>query len=285
MFPSAKRILIIGDVHGDVERVIKCLKVSGVLNNEMQWVAQPQDTIVVQMGDQLDSKNRNPDLPLWENTPDTSLLTIMDSLDDLARNHGGRVISLLGNHELMNFLGDFSYVSDQSMTACGGPSARAHSLIRGSELAKSLERRYVVVRIGRYLFCHAGLLPCHLNVVGENIDAFNQAFSAFMRGTVTERQLSLVHETVCSMTGMLWTRKYMELASNVNQDDLKTTLSIVLQTTNCTTMFIGHNTVPKVTVIAGGALVFTDACFSRAYGSDAFQFIDILDDQMSVMQV
>lgn len=42
---------------------------------------------------------------------DIKILELFTDLDEQAVKHGGRVISLLGNHEISNALGNMSYVS------------------------------------------------------------------------------------------------------------------------------------------------------------------------------
>ena len=286
MFAAAKRVIVIGDVHGDIERVFACLRAAQVLNDSNEWVAQPPDTFVVQMGDQLDSKNREVGYPNWESVPDLVLLNLMNELDDLAKPHGGRVLSLLGNHEIMNIFGDFSYVSPFSMMQTGGiPSARS-DLIRTNFINEIL-KRYVILKIGNLLFCHAGLLPEHLNLIGENIDKLNQVFRDKMCGNqIDPISEKILNDVVFSTSGLLWTRKYAEMASSpVGSIALDACLSIVLRTTRCTTMFIGHNTLENVSIMSNGGLIFTDACFSRAYGKQKFQYIDINNGILNIVEL
>jgi hypothetical protein len=284
-FDAPHRIIVIGDVHGDSDRLISALKAAKVLSAQLEWIANPPNTFVVQMGDQLDSKDRVPHAPPgWETHSDVALMDIMDHFDSLARPHGGRVISLVGNHEVMNLLGDFTYASDKSIAESGGALERKQRFMPGMPYANALLNRYVIVKIGRHLFCHAGLLPTHLNIVGENIGAINTAFWDFLRtGRIeNERQKQIMFDIVIGMDGILWNRRY---AQSMSQSDLAATLHIVLKTTKTTTMFIGHNTVPHIMAAAGGSLVFTDAAFSRAYGGDSFQYVEIVDDIMNVIEV
>lgn len=290
MFAAAKRVVVVGDIHGDFVRFITCLRAAQVINELNEWIAQPPDTFVVQMGDQLDSKNRVPcaEEDEWETIPDLSVLTLMGELDNLAIPHGGRVLSLIGNHELMNLVGDFSYVSPRSMMSTGGtPSARLQNIQHSC--MEAMMKRYIVLRIGQLLFCHAGILPEHLNIVGENINDMNEAFREKLRGNpITPRHAQILNEVVCPMNGLLWTRRYMELAAVPTPDGMATLdacVSIVLQTTGCATMFIGHNSLENTTILSHGRLVFTDASFSRAYGQSKFQYIDILKDILTVVEV
>ena len=52
-FRKFKRIIAIGDIHGDFDVFIKTLLLGGVIDENNNWIAH--DTIVVQLGDQVDS--------------------------------------------------------------------------------------------------------------------------------------------------------------------------------------------------------------------------------------
>jgi len=108
--PSHKRIIIIGDMHGDVRRFKNILIHANIINNNLEWIAEPPETIIVQLGDQVDSMNRLTN-ENWEKLKDYEMIYFTENLNLIARAKGGYCISLIGNHELMNIIGDFSYVS------------------------------------------------------------------------------------------------------------------------------------------------------------------------------
>jgi hypothetical protein len=141
-YPSTRRIIVIGDVHGDLNKLIDCLLIGGVIkidknvylpeeNNirtndqlfkfihSLQWIGG--DTYVVQLGDQVDrirptnwDKNNVP-IGIANNDEGSSLIifNLLWYLNTLAKKYNGKVISILGNHEFMNIDGDFRYVSPQ----------------------------------------------------------------------------------------------------------------------------------------------------------------------------
>ena len=101
------RIVIIGDIHGDIRRFKGILIDAKIINKNIEWIAEPSNTIVVQMGDQVDSINRDPQLDNWEVLPDVEMIYFTNMLHKIAQSKGGRVISLIGNHELMNIIGNY----------------------------------------------------------------------------------------------------------------------------------------------------------------------------------
>ena len=52
VLPPVKRIIVIGDLHGDWEMTIKSLKIGKVIDSNNKWIGG--ETIVVQVGDQID---------------------------------------------------------------------------------------------------------------------------------------------------------------------------------------------------------------------------------------
>src|SRR5688572_4242503 len=50
--PAAKRVIAIGDLHGDLAATRSALKTAGVIDDKDAWIGK--DTVVVQTGDVLD---------------------------------------------------------------------------------------------------------------------------------------------------------------------------------------------------------------------------------------
>jgi hypothetical protein len=88
----------VGDVHGDVAAFKGILVEAGVLDASGAWTGG--ETVLVQVGDLID---RGPSM--------RGTLDFVMELEQSAPKHGGRVVSLLGNHEVLNLTGDLRYVT------------------------------------------------------------------------------------------------------------------------------------------------------------------------------
>lgn len=268
---NASKIVVIGDVHGDIERLVKMVKSIGLFSNSLEWIAEPIDTVVVQLGDQIDSLNRNDNAnnQNWEQYPDVEVLGFMDRLDAIAQQASGgrgRVLSLLGNHELMNVFGLFDYVSPQSMSAVGGLPSRMALFSPGGQFAQMLANRNIVVQVGPFLFCHGGILPKHLDYVNNNFEIINASIQKFLRKEqVSPTEEYIIRDIIFNNTeGIVWLRKYIDMLNHEPQI-LKMVIDNICERTNTQVLFVGHNTLPEITRVADGKLYFTDAGFSRAY--------------------
>lgn len=194
ILPKQRRIVVIGDIHGDLFKAIESLKIAKVINDKLEWIGQ--DTVIVQVGDQVDRCRPlpgqlcgNPNTTLNDEASDIKILKLFTDLNKKAEEYGGRVISLLGNHELMNVMGQMDYVSYKGLEQFkdygtksfedyvdpnekrkfqnttippfnDGLTARKHAFKPGNEIAKYLAcTRVAAVIIGGNLFAHAGVLP------------------------------------------------------------------------------------------------------------------------------
>ena len=85
------RVVAIGDVHGDYEALIAILRETGILDASLAWSGG--ETTLVQTGDLLDRGARV-----------REVMDLVMRLEEEAPRRGGRVVQLLGNHEIMNLL-------------------------------------------------------------------------------------------------------------------------------------------------------------------------------------
>jgi hypothetical protein len=101
---GAPRIVAVGDVHGAYENFVKALRMTGLVDEEARWAGGK--THLVQTGDLLDHGK------------DTrQVLDLLIQLEKEAKKAGGRVHALLGNHEVMNVLGDLRFVDPREYEA------------------------------------------------------------------------------------------------------------------------------------------------------------------------
>ena len=91
------RIIAVGDIHGDFDAYTTILKDAGLVEANLKWAGG--ETIFVQTGD------------IPDRGPDTrKIIEHLQTLQKEARKKGGKVITLIGNHEAMNMTRDLRYV-------------------------------------------------------------------------------------------------------------------------------------------------------------------------------
>jgi hypothetical protein len=89
---NVKKIVAVGDIHGDYGNFIKILKKAGIMDDSFSWVAGK--THFVQNGDVMDRGDYA-----------KSILDLIIKLQKEAEEAGGKVHMLLGNHEELNITG------------------------------------------------------------------------------------------------------------------------------------------------------------------------------------
>jgi hypothetical protein len=98
------RVVAISDVHGAHEAMVRTLQSAGVIDDDAHW--NGGETHLVVTGDLLD---RGP--------ASRQAMELLMQLEEQALLAGGRVHVLLGNHEVMNLVGDLRYVSREEYAA------------------------------------------------------------------------------------------------------------------------------------------------------------------------
>ncbi len=94
------RVVAVGDVHGDADSFIRILRRVGLIDNQDRWIGGR--ATLVQTGDVMDRGAKVRDV-----------MDLLMALEEQAQGVGGRVVSLLGNHEVMNLLGELRDVNPQ----------------------------------------------------------------------------------------------------------------------------------------------------------------------------
>jgi hypothetical protein len=95
-----RRVVAIGDVHGELTGFDSILRQTGIINEQRKWIGG--GTILVQVGDVVDRGPRS-----------RECLDLLRALERQARGQNGKVIAVLGNHEVMAMTGDLRYVSPE----------------------------------------------------------------------------------------------------------------------------------------------------------------------------
>ncbi|HEY0253492.1 MAG TPA: metallophosphoesterase [Kofleriaceae bacterium] len=236
--PMPKRVVAIGDLHGDLEAAKKALALAGVLDSGDHWSGGA--TTIIQTGDILD---RGDD--------ETKILELFDHLAEEAPKSGGAVIQLLGNHELMNAAHDFRYVTPGGQRDFDGD--RAKELGPGGVWAKRLAHHNVVVQVGDTVLSHAGVTSSWIT----HRDEMNEQARCWLDGQEGDTPTL----ALTSDDSPVWTRVWG--GAQVDCDALKQ----VLDRLHAKRMVVGHTPQEAgITSACDGALWRIDTGMSKHYG-------------------
>ena len=212
----------------------------------------------------------------WEVIDDVEVIYFTNLLDKFAQSKGGRFISIIGNHEFMNVIGNYSYVSSKSMA--NNETKRRELFKTGGKLSPILSNRPIVLKIGELLFCHAGLTNNHIMILkkyNKNISYINRIWRNFvLHNNVLKEDKEIFDKILLDYEGILWTRNLG------NQDELKKMLDSI----NCTFMFVGHTVMDGIKFY-NEKVWFTDTGISRSFGTDKYQYMEIIGHQIYIKQI
>jgi hypothetical protein len=265
VFERPDKIVVIGDLHADYLSTIEVLKLAKVIELKgTRWVwAGTPGTIVVQLGDQVDGKSRDGGK---DEDSDLRILKLFDYLDAQAQKSGSRVLSLMGNHELMavrSYLdldAGLAYAAKRSITSFGGPKKRAAAFRPGAEWGTYMsQHRYAVLKVGPFLFVHG-------NVVPEIADRFtipqiNQMVKSYLAGRLPwSRDLEMLLD---DGTSLLWDRTLAGRHVDVTKFDH------VLSKWQCKAIAVGHSPVDHITMRCVNKVWLCDTGISKAISGSA----------------
>lgn len=240
---DGRRVVAIGDLHGDRAASIRTLQLAGLTDAEGRWTGG--DTVFVQTGDTTD---RGPD--------SKGVIDLMRSLQEPARKAGGEVLLLNGNHEVMNLQGDWRYVSPGDLEGFGGQERRRQAFSQEGEYGRFLSELPVAVQVDETVFVHGGITESFAELGLERLNALARQH---YRGTPGPQG-----HPVHGEYGPTWFRGYVRAP----EEQACPALEAALQHLGARRMVVGHTTqrTGDVLVRCDGRLAVIDVGISAHYG-------------------
>ena len=279
--PSVKRIIVFGDIHGDYNLALLFLLTSGVIKinntntnknkNKIEWIGGK--TVIVQVGDQIDrcrprKSEITGELLLCDNSEtmgdddddaDEDVLELYEHVHNLAVKHGGAVYSLLGNHELMNSLGNVSYASYKELLKSSLPNSvnkiesgkneRKRLFAPGNKYGNFLGcNRFPFLIIGSNIFVHAGMVDGlleELELKKNDLEIISRSIRLWLWNQLKNpEQIKKIIQG--SQFSPFWTRLLGSIERGVKMSDKRCSDNIknVLELFNVDRIIVGHT--PKI---------------------------------------
>ena len=241
-FSNVGRILVVGDIHGGYDSLIKFLINNGVIDRDLQWTWG--DGHLVFLGDVFDRGDKV-----------TESLWLIYGLEDQALLSGGRVHYLLGNHEIMVLHKNEHYISDKYRLLTEKVNMEYSLLFsKRTLLGEWLRTKNTIVKINDLLFVHAGLSPAML-AYGLDIRGINDLTRFFLNHPERDNLEKIQRTQILGADGPFWYRGYIEgnhQYDHLPEEDFKK----VLGAFGASKVFVGHTNVDHITPYYEG-LVFT----------------------------
>lgn len=148
-----EKIVVISDIEGNFNAFTSLLQASKIIDINYNWIYGNGHLV---LGGDFVDRGKNVTQVLW----------LIYKLELQAKKQNGVVHFILGNHEVLNFYGDYRYNHGKYIKAAQAISqlkdkkdAVKYLYSKNSELGKWLATKNVIEKIGDYIFVHAGLSP------------------------------------------------------------------------------------------------------------------------------
>ena len=269
ILPPCDRIVVIGDLHGDWNVTKEIFLKAKLIDVNFRWIAYPQNTVVVQVGDIVDRGGR-PD-SIGDECSELKIMDFLDECHSKAKLYGGGVYCILGNHELMNVVGNFTYSTPMSIKCFGGVEKRREAFKPTGILARRFAcTRNVVLKVGSFLFVHAGIAPKHLT---KNIKEINQDMRDYLTSPGSQFTPEF-QEYYMAYEGILWNREF-----SLGEPDCKK-IQKVLNHFKVGSMIVGHTVQEQgINSKCDKKIWKVDTGMSDAFGENGkIQILEILNN-------
>jgi len=271
------RIVSIGDIHGDFKIFKRILYMCKVIDKRGNWIGG--ETYVIQLGDTLDGKRPGVRISktYLQESGELEIILYILMLDSQAKLTGGRVISILGNHELYPyyFKGDEQFIRDY-VKKIDIDVFKFHNIDRatflqpgntgGSLLGRT---RPLILQAGEFLFIHGSITDA---LIRSNIDQetgkvdiykINSEVSKWLMG---KGKIPQYLENT-GRDNPVFSRAYSEdkTLSITNCNKIRKQLDKFL---NVKHVVMGHSTYSSINTACKKMLIRTDVSLSRAFGGE-----------------
>jgi hypothetical protein len=182
---AGNRVVAIGDLHADPEAAQTTLRIAGLMDEQGHWTGGT--SVLIQTGDVTD-----------KGPSSSGVAKLLSRLQLEAPKSGGKVIGVLGNHEMMNWTGDWRGVTPADLSEFESPAARMNDLKKDGAMGRwILGTRMVVI--------HDGVLYCHGGVSAEMAEMGAERLTA-IKATDVNIESNL---TLFGGDGPMWYRGYL----------------------------------------------------------------------------
>jgi cytochrome oxidase Cu insertion factor (SCO1/SenC/PrrC family) len=145
VYEKPAKLFVLSDIEGNFDAFRKLLQANKVIDENFNWTFGRGHLVF--NGDMFDRGNQV-----------TECLWLIYSLESKAKDAGGYVHFILGNHEIMNLSGNHAYVREKYLDNASMLKVKYSQLFSAvTELGRWLRTKNIIEKIGDILFVHGGI--------------------------------------------------------------------------------------------------------------------------------
>jgi hypothetical protein len=183
-------------------------------------------------------------------------MDLLMKLEPQALKARGHVHPLIGNHEAMVLLADWTYVTEEEKQAFGGADQYREAMSAEGKYGKWIRSHNAVIRINDCLFLHAGITPAFAK---RNLDDINESIRADL-----DKPYS--NGLAMDANGPLWDRTF----ASRPEETVTKRVDEVLKLFAAKRMIVGHTVFKEgITSRFGGKLICIDTGMTKVFGGPA----------------
>ncbi len=238
-FTGVTKICAVSDIHGKFDQMTKLLRSNGIIDANHQWAWGDGHLVIV--GDVFD-RGAYMNEALW----------LIYQLEKEAKQSGGRVHTVLGNHEVLVLRGDLRYVHKKYLKDVSKKFKITVDDLYGpeTELGRWLRSKNVIIKLNDILFVHAGISP-EIPGRGYSIQRINK----MIRNSLDVRDYYIRFDEELQLLygyeGPIWYRGYIKNWQGIPQAT-EDQVSSILAYYNAGAIAVGHTIVDSLTSYYGG---------------------------------
>ena len=196
IYKNVENIAALSDIHGQYDLAIEILKNNGIINSNLDWNFGKGHLVIV--GDVFD---RGPKI--------NEMLWLLYKLEIQAKEKGGRLHFLLGNHEYMVLHKDLRYVHDRYKIATKLLGLEYDELYGNQTIiGRWLRSKSTIIKINNSIFVHGGVSEEFIAENGIDLSKTNQIMRSSIERSKQEMKSTDFYKTYYGKKSLIWYRGY-----------------------------------------------------------------------------
>ena len=254
-FSRIRKIAALSDIHGQYDLLIELLQNNKIIDKNLNWNFGKGHFVIV--GDIFDRGDKVNEI-LW----------FIYELEMQAKNAGGRVHYLLGNHEYMVLYNDLRYIHEKYNFASKLLNLEYDQLYDDNTIiGRWLRSKSTIVKINDILFTHGGISEDFISQEGFDIDKINNTMRKSiprlkeLRSFRKNGQSKDLYNMYFGNNSLIWYRGYFE-GGLIDTDILN-----ILKLVDANHIVVGHTSNKKVVQLYDNKIIGVDSSIKKGkYG-------------------